>query len=112
MTVMSVSEVYSQASTETSATQDNNVLGKDDFLTLLVAQLQHQDPLNPSDSTEFTAQLVVLNHPSVMTVGYTPVFHIHTAQVACRIEAIEKKLNPATLAREEESRGTTRRLNP
>ena len=57
MTVMSVSEVYSQASTETSATQDNNVLGKDDFLTLLVAQLQHQDPLNPSDSTEFTAQL-------------------------------------------------------
>jgi len=57
MTVMSVSEVYSQASTKTSATEDNNVLGKDDFLTLLVAQLQNQDPLNPSDSTEFTAQL-------------------------------------------------------
>jgi flagellar basal-body rod modification protein FlgD len=53
----SVSEVYSQASTGTSATEDNNVLGKDDFLTLLVAQLQNQDPLNPSDSTEFTAQL-------------------------------------------------------
>jgi flagellar basal-body rod modification protein FlgD len=34
-----------------------NILGKDDFLTLLVAQLQHQDPLNPQDSTEFTAQL-------------------------------------------------------
>lgn len=57
MTVMSVSEVYSQASTGASSTEDNNVLGKDDFLTLLVAQLQHQDPLNPSDSTEFTAQL-------------------------------------------------------
>ncbi|RME31081.1 translation elongation factor EF-1 subunit alpha [Candidatus Woesearchaeota archaeon] len=50
----------------------------------------------PTVATEFTAQIVVLNHPSVMTVGYTPVFHIHTAQVACRIEAIEKKLNPAT----------------
>ena len=24
------------------------------------------------------------------------VFHIHTAQVACRIDAIEKKINPAT----------------
>ena len=32
-------------------------LGKDDFLTLLVAQLQNQDPLNPADATEFTAQL-------------------------------------------------------
>ncbi len=50
----------------------------------------------PTVATEFTAQIVVLNHPSVITVGYTPVFHIHTAQVACRIEAIEKKLNPAT----------------
>lgn len=55
MTVMSVSEVYSQAATTSKA--DNNVMGKDDFLTLLVAQLQHQDPLNPSESTEFTAQL-------------------------------------------------------
>ena len=33
------------------------VMGKDDFLHLLVTQLQHQDPLNPMDSTEFTAQL-------------------------------------------------------
>ena len=36
---------------------ESNILGKDDFLTLLVTQLQHQDPLNPQDSTEFTAQL-------------------------------------------------------
>lgn len=50
----------------------------------------------PTVATEFTAQIVVLNHPSVVTVGYTPVFHIHTAQVACRIEQIVKKLNPAT----------------
>ena len=32
-------------------------LGQQDFLTLLVAQLQNQDPLNPSDPTEFTSQL-------------------------------------------------------
>lgn len=50
----------------------------------------------PAVATEFTARIVVLNHPSVITVGYTPVFHIHTAQVACQITAIEKKLNPAT----------------
>jgi elongation factor 1-alpha len=50
----------------------------------------------PSVATEFTAQIVVLNHPSVVTVGYTPVFHIHTAQVACQIVEITKKINPAT----------------
>jgi elongation factor 1-alpha len=52
---------------------------------------------NPATvATEFTAQMIVMNHPSVITVGYCPVFHIHTAQVACQVVAIEKKLNPAT----------------
>ena len=43
--------------TQTSSSQGRNVLGKDDFLNLLVAQLKNQDPLKPIDSTEFTAQL-------------------------------------------------------
>jgi len=55
----------------------------------------HQDNV-PTVATEFTAQIVVLNHPTVMTVGYTPVFHIHTAQVACQITELTKKINPAT----------------
>ncbi|MBD3164692.1 translation elongation factor EF-1 subunit alpha [Candidatus Woesearchaeota archaeon] len=50
----------------------------------------------PTVATEFTAHMVVLNHPTVITVGYTPVFHIHTAQIACQVTAIEKKMNPAT----------------
>jgi len=50
----------------------------------------------PTVATEFTAQVVVMNHPSVVTVGYTPVFHIHTAQVACQFIEIIKKINPAT----------------
>jgi len=40
-----------------SALGGNTALGKDDFLTLLVTQLQNQDPMNPEDPTEFTAQL-------------------------------------------------------
>ncbi len=39
------------------AAKDETSMGKEDFLTLLVAQLQNQDPLNPDDATEFTAQL-------------------------------------------------------
>ncbi|MDO8660973.1 MAG: translation elongation factor EF-1 subunit alpha, partial [Candidatus Woesearchaeota archaeon] len=55
-------------------------------------------PVNnpPTVATEFTAQIVVLNHPTVITVGYTPVFHIHTTQVACQFTELVKKLNPAT----------------
>jgi len=36
---------------------ESTTLGKDDFLTLLITQLQNQDPLNPTDSVEYTAQL-------------------------------------------------------
>ena len=50
----------------------------------------------PTLVQEFEAQIVVLNHPSVLTAGYTPVFHIHTAQVACQITELVKKINPAT----------------
>ena len=47
----------------------------------------------PTLASEFTGQVLVLNHPSVITVGYSPVFHIHTAQVSCRVTQIVKKLN-------------------
>ena len=50
----------------------------------------------PTVASEFTAQIVVLNHPTVLSVGYTPVFHIHTSQIACQIISIEKKLDPTT----------------
>jgi elongation factor 1-alpha len=50
----------------------------------------------PSVAKEFIARIVILNHPSVVTVGYTPVFHIHTAQVACQLVEIQKQLNPAS----------------
>ena len=39
------------------ASLTSKVLDKDDFMNLLITQLQNQDPLNPTDSTEFTAQL-------------------------------------------------------
>jgi len=39
---------------------------------------------------EFTAQIAVIDHPTVIAKGYTPVFHVHTAQVPCQfIELIE-----------------------
>ncbi|WP_267641923.1 translation elongation factor EF-1 subunit alpha [Haloarchaeobius amylolyticus] len=50
----------------------------------------------PSVAETFQAQIVVMQHPSVITAGYTPVFHAHTAQVACTIESIDKKMDPSS----------------
>jgi elongation factor 1-alpha len=50
----------------------------------------------PTVAKTFVAQIIVLNHPSVITVGYTPVFHCHTAQVACTFEELIAKLDPKT----------------
>jgi flagellar basal-body rod modification protein FlgD len=42
----------------TSSTQTKNtIMGKDDFLKMLIAQLKNQDPLNPLDGSNFAAQL-------------------------------------------------------
>jgi elongation factor 1-alpha len=43
---------------------------------------------------EFTAQIAVINHPTVIAKGYTPVFHVHTAQVPCQFIDIVHKIDP------------------
>lgn len=57
----------------------------------------------PSVAKEFTAQIVVLQHPSAISVGYTPVFHCHTSQIACTLTEIKAKLDPKTGAVKEEN---------
>lgn len=57
----------------------------------------------PTVAKEFEAQIVVLSHPTAIPVGYTPVFHLHTAQLSCRISEILKKLDPKTGQTKEEN---------
>jgi len=58
----------------------------------------------PKVAAEFTAQIVVLEHPTAISKGYTPVFHLHTAQIACTIIEILEKKDPKT--------GQTQQKNP
>ncbi|MFP4006267.1 MAG: translation elongation factor EF-1 subunit alpha [Candidatus Hadarchaeia archaeon] len=50
----------------------------------------------PKVVEEFSARIAVLEHPSAITAGYTPVFHAHTAQVSSEVTQIMEKLDPKT----------------
>jgi len=45
------------ASQPSELTSGSDVIDKDEFMQLLITQLQHQDPLNPMDNSEFTSQM-------------------------------------------------------
>jgi len=49
--------IDSQFNTYTPATKGGDTMDKDAFLSLMIAQLQNQDPMNPMDGTEYAAQL-------------------------------------------------------
>ncbi|HUI10298.1 MAG TPA: flagellar hook capping FlgD N-terminal domain-containing protein [Bacteroidota bacterium] len=40
-----------------STSTGSSIMGQDDFLKLLISQLQNQDPMNPMDGTQFASQL-------------------------------------------------------
>ena len=44
---------------------------------------------------EFVAQVAVISHPTVIAKGYTPVFHVHTAQVPCQFIELLEKTDPS-----------------
>ena len=50
----------------------------------------------PMVAETFKAQVIVLNHPNVISEGYTPVFHVNTAQVSCTFEELHSTMNPQT----------------
>jgi flagellar basal-body rod modification protein FlgD len=54
---IATSTTKNTTSSSSAGDSSSKIMGKEDFLTLLVAQLKNQDPLNPDDPTAFTAQL-------------------------------------------------------
>jgi elongation factor 1-alpha len=50
----------------------------------------------PKVVSEFTGQIIVIFHPRAIAVGYTPVLHAHTAQVAATFTEIIRKIDPRT----------------
>lgn len=59
-----------------------------------VASNSRQDPAQ--EAANFTAQVIVLNHPGQIQAGYTPVLDCHTAHIACRFDQIKTKIDRRT----------------
>merc|ERR1711975_124939 len=56
-----------------------------------VASDSKNDP--PKGSVDFTAQVIILNHPGQIHAGYTPVLDCHTAHIACKFAELKQKVD-------------------
>jgi len=50
----------------------------------------------PKECADFTAQVIVLNHPGEIGNGYTPVLDCHTAHIACKFQEVLSKMDKRT----------------
>jgi flagellar basal-body rod modification protein FlgD len=75
----------------TSVSNPNGVLGKDDFLKLLVAQMQNQDPMNPMDDNQTMSQMAQFSTVEGITNLNTAVDNQNfSAQVSQSVELLGK----------------------
>ena len=50
----------------------------------------------PQETADFTAQVIVLNHPGEIHAGYSPVLDCHTAHIACKFAELLSKIDRRT----------------
>uniref|UniRef100_A0A8C2Z3Z4 Elongation factor 1-alpha n=1 Tax=Cyclopterus lumpus TaxID=8103 RepID=A0A8C2Z3Z4_CYCLU len=56
-----------------------------------VAGDSKNDP--PQEAANFTAQVIILNHPGQISAGYAPVLDCHTAHIACKFAELKEKID-------------------
>jgi elongation factor 1-alpha len=47
----------------------------------------------PKEAKDFSAQVIVLNHPGEIHAGYSPVLDCHTAHIACKFAELKEKID-------------------
>ncbi len=89
---MSVSKV-SSSSSNTASTTSKYTLGTDAFLQILVTQLQNQNPLDPSDPTQFVGELAQLSQVEQLTNISKGIDSLKEGSASDWLSSIGKKMN-------------------
>ena len=106
---------FNKVNEKMTGIKNKQQMGKDEFLTLLIAQLSHQDPTNPMDNTEFVAQMaqfssleqmhnmsngfekiasVMHNNDAISTIGKTVEIEMGTDKITGVVEKVVRGENP------------------
>jgi len=86
---MQIDSSFAASLTQTTPTATSpGGMQKDQFLKLLVAQMQHQDPLNPQDGSAFVAQLAQFSSLEQATQTNEHLIDLQTAQTAAARTAL------------------------
>uniref|UniRef100_A0A2R9AG75 Elongation factor 1-alpha n=1 Tax=Pan paniscus TaxID=9597 RepID=A0A2R9AG75_PANPA len=56
-----------------------------------VAGDSKNDP--PMETADFTAQVIILNHPGQISTGYAPILDCHAAHIACKFAELKEKID-------------------
>lgn len=109
---------FNKVNEKMTGIKNKQQMGKDEFLTLLIAQLSHQDPTNPMDNTEFVAQMaqfssleqmhnmsngfekiasVMHNNDAISTIGKTVEIQAGSDNVTGVVEKVVRGENPQVL---------------
>ena len=89
-----IEQIIAEQANKSKNTRNTGELGKNDFLQLLITQVQHQDPLDPQSDTDFIAQMAQfsaleqmqnLNNAFSMTKGFGMIGKYVVGQISTRI---------------------------
>jgi len=86
---MDIGQIGAQAQASLNQGQgaaDSNKMGQDQFLQLLVAQMQNQDPINPMDGKEFASQLAQFNSVEQLVGVNQGLSSLQNSQEMMRVE--------------------------
>ena len=90
-TQKTIEQIIAEQANKSKNTRNTGELGKNDFLKLLITQVQHQDPLDPQTDTDFIAQMAQfsaleqmqnLNNAFSMTKGFGMIGKFAIAQTS------------------------------
>ena len=107
-------DYYNKQNATTERTVSNE-LGKDDFLKLLITQLQNQDPTDPMENQEFIAQMAQfssLEQMTNMSTSFSKMASFITSQEATSTLGKTVELNVGDTTTTGIVEGATRGENP